>query len=222
MRTINTAVSRAMATFLCASETDFRQSQPHQLSCPAPPPLLQPTTAAVLPLRDENHLKSYLLQPAQRRALLHAQGGRLAEAPAGARGLEPLLQVGRIPVMCTFVSRGQRFASLAWPMAPVTQPACLPVCLPSNSLTVPIRLSLQDRSFICLHFHLDQHGQLHPVAAVEASSSSGGAAAGSAGSGGGSRSSSTDGGGRQYSLEQSNVQLGVMVRKGVGGTCPLR
>jgi hypothetical protein len=92
----------------------------------------------------------------------------------------------------------------------------LPVYLFSNSLTVPIRLSLQDRSFICLHFHLDQHGQLHPVAAVEASRSSSSGALGGGSSG-------TDGsGGRQYSVEQSNVQLGVMVRKGVGGTCPLR
>lgn len=47
----------------------------------------------MLPLRDENHMKAYLLLPAQRRALLRQQGGRLEEAPQGALGLEPLLQV---------------------------------------------------------------------------------------------------------------------------------
>ncbi|EFN53716.1 hypothetical protein CHLNCDRAFT_136563 [Chlorella variabilis] len=88
-------------------------------------PLLVATIAAVLPLREENHMKSYLLLPAGRRELLHQQGGRLVEASAGARGVESLLQ---------------------------------------------------DRSFICLHYHLDQQGQLHPVSTTPASAGSNGTA----------------------------------------------
>lgn len=69
---------------------------------------------------------------------------------------------------------------------------------------------------MCLHYHLDGRGRLHPCS--------------KAGAGMGSSSSSAAGGAadqqqakeRQYGIEQSNVQLGVMVRKGVGGTCPLR
>lgn len=57
------------------------------------PGTLQPTTAAALPLREENHMKAYLLLPAQRRALLQQLGGQLEEAPQGSLALEPLLQV---------------------------------------------------------------------------------------------------------------------------------
>lgn len=54
----------------------------------------QATAAATLPLRDDNAMKSYLLLSAERRDMLRQQGGRLEEAPRGALGLEPLLQVG--------------------------------------------------------------------------------------------------------------------------------
>lgn len=59
---------------------------------------------------------------------------------------------------------------------------------------------------MCLHYHLDAHGRLHPCSV------------GSDGSVGVPAASVQP----PYSIEQSNVQLGVMVRKGVGGTCPLR
>ena len=61
---------------------------------PAPNPTLQATTAAVLPLHEDNDMKSYLLLPAKRRELLHQHGGHLTEACHGSRGLELLLQVG--------------------------------------------------------------------------------------------------------------------------------
>lgn len=66
---------------------------PHHLTCLGCPASLQATAAALLPLRDENSMKGYLLAPAQRRALLQQQGGRLEGAPRAALGLEPLLQV---------------------------------------------------------------------------------------------------------------------------------
>lgn len=97
-------------------------------------------------------MKQYLLLPTQRRQLLQQHGGRLADTPVAAAGLESLLA---------------------------------------------------DRCFVCLHFRLDGAGQLHPV-------DGGAAAAGGAGSG------------VQRGVEGSNVQLGIMLRKGVGGTCPLR
>lgn len=135
-------------------------------------------------------MKSYLLLPAGRRELLHQQGGRLVEASAGARGVESLLQVGSIGPAGHFV-----VCMLVWPTIPSPQPLL--------QLFNPHSLCLQDRSFICLHYHLDQQGQLHPVSTTPASAGSNGTAV-------------------RYSVEQSNVQLGVMVRKGVGGTCPLR
>ena len=59
--------------------------------------LPQVTAAAVLPLREEQHMKSYLLQPAGRRQLLAQQGGRLTLASALGRehGVEALLQVSQ-------------------------------------------------------------------------------------------------------------------------------
>lgn len=72
----------------------------------------------------------------------------------------------------------------------------------------------QDRSFVCLHYHLDAHGRLHPCSA--GSDGMGGSVGNALG---GVPAAAVH---QQYSIEQSNVQLGVMVRKGVGGTCPLR
>ena len=68
---------------------------------------------------------------------------------------------------------------------------------------------------MCLHFHLDSTGgALHPCTlAAEAPQQQSVA---------GSPSGTQQQQQRQYSVEESNVQLGVMVRKGVGGTCPLR
>lgn len=159
-------------------------------------------------------MKGYLLLPAGRRALLAEHGGRLEDLPGGALALEPLLQVGS--------GLGRR-----------RQRLLLEPC-ETNTRVVPCPLRpsplLQDRSFLCLHFFLDPHGRLHPVTA-HASSSGGGSDSGGGSSsphgGGGGGGAADDGsGGRggvtQYSIEQSNVQLGVMVRKGVGGTCPLR
>ncbi len=72
---------------------------------------------------------------------------------------------------------------------------------------------MQDRCFICLHFHLDRQGRLHTISTQRQP------AGGTSSTG---ITSSTPGPARQYNVEESNVQLGVMVRKGVGGTCPLR
>ncbi|KAI3425137.1 hypothetical protein D9Q98_008908 [Chlorella vulgaris] len=113
------------------------------------------TAAAVLPMREENDMKRYLLLPSQRRDLLQ-QGGHLLEAPLGASGIESLLQ---------------------------------------------------DRSFVCLHYHLDSQGTLHPVD-ISPTASTGNCCNGCTA--------------ERHTVEQSNVQLGMMVRKGVGGTCPLR
>ena len=68
---------------------------------------------------------------------------------------------------------------------------------------------MQDRSFVCLHFHLDDQGQLHPCTTAPAANNAHGGSSGEAEA-------------QRFTVEQSNVQLGVMVRKGVGGTCPLR
>lgn len=67
---------------------------PTHLLCPSrpPPPVPQPVLGSVLPLRDENLMKCYLLWPGQRGALLAQHGGRSQLVP-GAAGLEPLLQV---------------------------------------------------------------------------------------------------------------------------------
>lgn len=64
---------------------------------------------------------------------------------------------------------------------------------------------LADRCFHCLHFRLDDAGKLHPAPTV---SRHGGCSGG--------------GGAAAAGPEASNVQLGIMLRKGVGGTCPLR
>lgn len=68
---------------------------------------------------------------------------------------------------------------------------------------------------MCLHYHLDAHGRLHPCSMNSAGMSHSGSSA----SGGAARQQQEQ---QQYGIEQSNMQLGVMVRKGVGGTCPLR
>lgn len=97
------------------------------------------TGAVVLPLKEENSMKQYLLDPSARAATLQACGGRRQDIH-GSTGLDSMLQ---------------------------------------------------DRSFVCLHYRMDDSGagtQLLPCMV----------------------------------LEHSNVQVGVMVRKGVGGTCPLR
>lgn len=81
----------------------------------------QPTAAAVLPLREENQMKSYLLLPAQRRPLLQQLGGRVEEAPQGALSLEPLLQVRRL--MRMQLGGGQPA------QRPLASVACWPCCL---------------------------------------------------------------------------------------------
>lgn len=84
---------------------------------------------------------------------------------------------------------------------------------------------LQDRSFACLHFYLDASGRLHSCTATDGTGGGGGgdAAGAAAGCSSGAAGSGGSGEARPYfTVEQSNVQLGVMVRKGVGGTCPLR
>ena len=70
---------------------------------------------------------------------------------------------------------------------------------------------LADKSFVCLHYWMDPRtGAVHPCAAAAADAGSEAAAAGA------------EGRTRAYSIRESNLQVGVMVRKGVGGTCPLR
>lgn len=85
---------------------------------------------------------------------------------------------------------------------------------------------LQDRSFACLHYRLDAEGRLHPVSAT-ADAQPERRAAGSAGpvledGGAAAAGPAAAAGSGACGVEQSDVQLGVMVRKGVGGTCPLR
>lgn len=95
-----------------------------------------------------------------------------------------------------------------------SQPAALPHLHPA-----PVLPPSQDRTFVCLHYCLDADGRLHPVAADPAGSSASGAPVGADHGSGGSDGGDTS---HRRSIEGSNVQLGVMVRKGVGGTCPLR
>lgn len=53
---------------------------------------LQAVLGCVLPLREENHMKAYLLHPRERGAMLQRLGGRL-ERVAGADALDSILQV---------------------------------------------------------------------------------------------------------------------------------
>lgn len=97
---------------------------------------LQATAAAVLPLRDENQMKSYLLLPDRRRALLEEQGGRLAVAARGALGLEPLLQAGRARPLAG-VLLGGLGAVEAWPLPASLGTRLMPVPLPPTPMLLP-------------------------------------------------------------------------------------
>lgn len=142
---------------------------------------------ATMPLKEENMMKNYLLQPQRRRQLLQEAGAALS-LEAGAAAVESLLR---------------------------------------------------DRAFICLHYHLDAAGALH---ACRTDGSSGGdGSAGGDSAVGSVRASEAEGGGtasgatpssmqqqrrqrrkEDLGISDSNMQLGILIRKGVGGTCPLR
>jgi hypothetical protein len=74
---------------------------------------------------------------------------------------------------------------------------------------------LQDRTFLCLHYRLDRAAAgglaLRPCCAAPAPATAGGGAP-----------QDGDGGGGVWGVAESDVQVGVLVRRGVGGTCPLR
>ena len=93
--------------------------------------------AVVLPLKDENVMKSYLLYPDKRQSILDSAGGHCEVLHNGVRDLPRLFH---------------------------------------------------DKIFICLHFKLEGHGHLQATS----------------------------------SIESSTIQVGLMLRKGVGGTCPMR
>ncbi len=147
--------------------------------------LLKQTTLAVsMPLKDENAMKTYLLDHAERAEVIDAAGGAILE----------LEGAGNVAPLC------------------------------------------QDKSFICLHYNLVQedtvesngeksnHMNLVPCL-PSASSSSEPAPVDITGD----EKTEDDGTKKTISssiaaasLARSNVQLGIMIRKGVGGTYPLR
>lgn len=59
---------------------------------------------------------------------------------------------------------------------------------------------LLDKIFICLHYYLDSHGNLIPCTIEDKKNKKS----------------------KEYDIEDSNVQLSILVRKGVGGTCPYK
>ena len=217
------AVFRATSRPCCDHAAD--EPCPGALSRP-PSHAPQRTATAVLPLREgEQRMKEYLLEAGGRAALLAQQGGRLEAAPRGVLGLEPLLQA-----RCS----GGRGAPLPW-QACAGEGGCMAGCLVLAACPPPLpprllRMApfglMQDRSFACLHYRLDSEGRLHPVSTATgprpaqsaAGSASPAAASGSAAAAGPAAAAAPSGCG----IERSDVQLGVMVRKGVGGTCPLR
>ena len=70
---------------------------------------------------------------------------------------------------------------------------------------------------MCLHFHLDSTGGALQPCTLEADAPQQ-QSVGSRPQGMQQQRQRQ----RQYSVEESTIQLGGMVRKGVGGTCPLR
>lgn len=201
------AKSRTPAAAAAPASTRAAGSAPlSRLSLPA---AVQATSAAVLPLKDEGAMKCYLLLPSQRRELLQRQGGRLQAAPRGALGLEPLLQVRRAAAG----REGALWAEQGRARAVAVEPPRS--TRSSNPCHLPLPgLPQQDRCFTCLHYRLDGQGRLHPVAAPPCAPDG---VEESGGGGGGPGAAAV-----AACLAASNVQLGVMVRKGVGGTCPLR
>lgn len=147
-------------------------------------------------------MKRYLLLPSQRRDLLQ-QGGHLLEAPLGASGIESLLQASARTVSDGSLQRSE-LCFMASPLVVACHLSCCANWLSALSLSPSC---LQDRSFVCLHYHLDSQGTLHPVD-ISPTASTGNCCNGCTA--------------ERHTVEQSNVQLGMMVRKGVGGTCPLR
>lgn len=123
----------------------------HTLTCAS-------TTAGILPLMNDNAMKTYLLDPVGRLALLKAQGGHTHL------------------VKCSLADVGSLLA---------------------------------DRQFLCLHYRCvaAENGPLQLAPCTEelplATADGSGAAPGS-------------------QIERSDVQIGMLVRKAVGGTCPLK
>ncbi len=68
----------------------MRDARDRHAACPSA--CMQGVLACVLPLREENHMKTYLLLSGQRAALLAQHGGRL-HVVAGTSALEQVLQV---------------------------------------------------------------------------------------------------------------------------------
>ena len=137
---------------------------------------MQPVAVAVLPLRDENAMKNYLLWPNKRHELLRQHSGVLHVMP--------------------------------------------------NALAVDTLLA--DRTFLCLHYCLDTNGSLHACTGLgngeagrqHAAKELDLAAAEAVHHPAAQQQHHQ----RQplFGIEDSNVQFGIMLRKGVGGTCTLR
>ena len=96
-----------------------------------------------------------------------------------------------------------------------------------SRLTGALSLSdlVRDRTFVCLHYHLDAEGHLHAcqnLPGEQAAADDAGGTGVPLGSTGAAGSSAVPPLRQQHGITDSNVQLGIMIRKGVGGTCPLR
>lgn len=140
-------------------------------------PCLQATAAAVLPMREENDMKRYLLLPSQRRDLLQ-QGGHLLEAPLGASGIESLLQASARTVSDGSLQRSE----LCFMASPLVVACHLSCC--ANWLSRCLYLLLACRTvslFACTTIWipkapctpLTSHQQPAPVTAVTAVQRSG-------------------------------------------------
>jgi hypothetical protein len=139
--------------------------------------LKQPTLAVSMHLKDENAMKKYLLEPAERAALIDAAEGTIME-----------------------LDGAENVASLC-----------------------------QDKNFVCLHYKLVQNGgeksnftKLVPCLPSSSEPKLGNAADASAESDDNDKTKSISSSLSASSLASSNVQIGIMIRKGVGGTYPLR
>lgn len=151
--------------------------------------LHQKTLAVSMPLKDENTMKTYLLEHTERAALLDEAEGTIMELE-GASNVAPLCQEKifmclHYEIVQNEINDSERRHNVDSSIEKSRHTIKLVPCLPSSTSSEPISMDTETATITTE---------------------------------GNTISSST----AAPSLASSNVQLGIMIRKGVGGTYPLR